>query len=650
MTIVATVKPVVPPLIALTLLALTSTLAAGELATEASPFLRGLGNSAVTWRGLSSATLADAQRADLPLFILLGPSDLATCSLPESSIVADGGIARVLTSSFTAVAIDCRERPDACDVYSAAVALLQPEVERDGRALWIVATPEGWPFAAGGASGEPGAAAGLTAQLESLTKRYASERSDTRLRAGATAAALRQGQLSPAALRPLSRDVVTRALQGLRDATGPIGRLDVPLHGGLRLLLAEAPSDANARRMLTRTLDAIVSERLPACRDTTAEQAQRLRALVLGYSLTGSASWRLAAEALATRVLTTRDVSGPRGVTSDERVFALDRGLVLGALALSGANLSRPADIVAARAIAADVLRRLGPAGVLHRFASEDTPHGSALLADYAFLAEGLLDLYAATSDARWRDEALGLVDTALVRFADPAGGLFDSDDVFVARPRNAFDGPLPSASGVMAGVLLRLAAATGQTRYSDLARNTVTSFLGELQRAPRGVEMLATVAREWTTQPVTTATPEPTFDSHGGPVSGTLALSSASVHAGAALEARIALSIASGYSINAHVPGSRDLYGLSVSVVGEGLRAGTARYPPAANVPRRFSKETVLGHVDGALVALPLTVLRTTPVGEMRVRLRIGFQACTERACQPPDSLVLDAPLTVTR
>ena len=162
----------------------------------------------------------------------------------------------------------------------------------------------------------------------------------------------------------------------------------------------------------------------------------------------------------------------------DERVFAGANGLMIGALAVSGRLLGRAEHVTAARAAATAVLERLapvrrppasGPAPSLTRWFRGDASGGGALLEDHAFLAQGLLDLYDADGDQRWLDAARWLADAAVGRFLDvSAGGFFETDaghGPLLGRVRNGYDNDLLSGSGVMASVLLRLGAATGEPR-----------------------------------------------------------------------------------------------------------------------------------------------------------------------------------------
>src|SRR5207244_13434282 len=83
-------------------------------------------------------------------------------------------------------------------------------------------------------------------------------------------------------------------------------------------------------------------------------------------------------------------------------------------------------------------------------------------LEDYAMVAAALLELYAATFDRLWLDEARGLADDMLRLFWDESvGGFFDTGsdhERLIVRPRNLYDNAVPCGSSVAVEVLLRLA------------------------------------------------------------------------------------------------------------------------------------------------------------------------------------------------
>ena len=81
-------------------------------------------------------------------------------------------------------------------------------------------------------------------------------------------------------------------------------------------------------------------------------------------------------------------------------------------------------------------------------------------------------------------------MDRVLARFADPAGGFFDTADDherLVARPKDLQDNAVPSGNAVAALVLLRLAAWTGEGRYRDAAERALRTVVPFVDRYPTG-------------------------------------------------------------------------------------------------------------------------------------------------------------------
>ena len=158
----------------------------------------------------------------------------------------------------------------------------------------------------------------------------------------------------------------------------------------------------------------------------------------------------------------------------DDKVLTAWNGLMIGALADAAAAFGR-ADWSDAAAAAANLLLTMarGENGRLFRSWKDGQAKHSGVLEDYANLADGLLALYAATFDERWCVAARELAETILAHFADPHGGFFDTADdheALIARPKGLQDNAVPSGGAMTAGVLLKLAALTGEQRYEGAA------------------------------------------------------------------------------------------------------------------------------------------------------------------------------------
>ena len=141
------------------------------------------------------------------------------------------------------------------------------------------------------------------------------------------------------------------------------------------------------------------------------------------------------------------------------------------------------------------LLKRMYKDGRLLHAHRGGASHIDANLADYAFLAQALLDVYEATFDVRWVTEARALAEKMIVLFQDARSGAFfstpaDRKDI-IARRISAFDGSIPSANAVAAHVLLKLGDLTGTEALREKGRETIRVFAPSAERAPRGFARL---------------------------------------------------------------------------------------------------------------------------------------------------------------
>ena len=180
---------------------------------------------------------------------------------------------------------------------------------------------------------------------------------------------------------------------------------------------------------------------------------------------------------------------------TDTKVLTAWNGLAIAAFARAGAVLDEPAYVEAARRAATFILATMQPDGALRRSFAAGRAYQDAFLEDYAFLAAGLLDLYEATFELRWLEEALRLHEVLAARFWDVRdGGFFltgeGAGDALV-REKPDYDGALPSGNAVAAESLLRLAELSGDDRFRARAARTIRALGEGLARAPTGAPRL---------------------------------------------------------------------------------------------------------------------------------------------------------------
>jgi hypothetical protein len=175
----------------------------------------------------------------------------------------------------------------------------------------------------------------------------------------------------------------------------------------------------------------------------------------------------------------------------DEKVLTAWNGLMISALARAAQALDEPKYREAAERAARYIMTNRLKDGKLTRTAT-----GRAMVEDYAFLGNGLVDLYEADFDPQWLVTATTLADTMLTQFYDAKdGGFFQTDGrdaSVIVRTKEDYDGAEPSGNSMAVLLLLRLAQFTDRADYRDAAEKTLQLFGDHLHKAPSTVAQMA--------------------------------------------------------------------------------------------------------------------------------------------------------------
>jgi len=174
----------------------------------------------------------------------------------------------------------------------------------------------------------------------------------------------------------------------------------------------------------------------------------------------------------------------------DDKILTSWNGLMIAALAKGYQGLQDPALSESACRAADFILERLRtPQGRLYRRYREGEAAISGFLEDYAFLVWGLIELYEATFQVRYLEEALRLNQVMIEFFGDEEkGGFFFSgrdNEALIARPKELYDGATPSGNSVAALNLLRLARMTGKSDLEAKTERLVQAFSTAVAEAP---------------------------------------------------------------------------------------------------------------------------------------------------------------------
>ncbi|MEK7701752.1 MAG: thioredoxin domain-containing protein [candidate division NC10 bacterium] len=175
----------------------------------------------------------------------------------------------------------------------------------------------------------------------------------------------------------------------------------------------------------------------------------------------------------------------------DDKVLASWNGLACRAFAEAGRALDRPDYVAAAVKNAEFVLASMREGGRLLRTWKGGRAKLKGYLEDYSMVAAALVEVYEATFDRRWLDEARALAEEMLRLFwDDKLDGFYDTGadhERLIVRPRNLFDNAVPCGSSVAVETLLRLAVLTGESRYEATALQALRPMADLMARHASG-------------------------------------------------------------------------------------------------------------------------------------------------------------------
>jgi uncharacterized protein YyaL (SSP411 family) len=174
----------------------------------------------------------------------------------------------------------------------------------------------------------------------------------------------------------------------------------------------------------------------------------------------------------------------------DDKILTDWNGLMIAALALGARILNKPGYAEAADKAARFVLGHMrdDKKQLFHRFREGELAI-TAQANDYAFFIYGLISLYQTTFDLTYAEEALVLQEQMLEDFwDDEKGGFFSTatgSDELPVRPKELYDGAIPSANSVSVLNLLSLSRLTGNPKWENRGQELVRAFSGTVKAQP---------------------------------------------------------------------------------------------------------------------------------------------------------------------
>lgn len=184
----------------------------------------------------------------------------------------------------------------------------------------------------------------------------------------------------------------------------------------------------------------------------------------------------------------------------DDKILTSWNGLMIAALAKASRILNNTAWAEVAEKATKFVLTALrrSDGRLMARYRKGEAAY-PAYADDYAFVVWGLLELYEATFNSDYLRLALDL-NRDLIRlfWDDREGGLFfyGSDvEEQILRPKEIYDGAIPSANSITAMNLLRLSRLTDAPELEERASQVLSAFASTVKQYPSGYSALLAAA-----------------------------------------------------------------------------------------------------------------------------------------------------------
>lgn len=189
----------------------------------------------------------------------------------------------------------------------------------------------------------------------------------------------------------------------------------------------------------------------------------------------------------------------------DDKIVTAWNGMTISAFAKAFQILGDSDHLRTAQRAADFVQRHLYPKRLLRSY-REGPSSVFAFAEDYAFLIQGLLDLYEADLDTRWLRWAGELQVQMSALFADPNGGYFSTEEGapdILFRLRDDHDGAEPAANSVATLNLVRLGWIFERTEFREAASRIMTSSAAVLEKSPIAVPQMLAALSGFLAEPV---------------------------------------------------------------------------------------------------------------------------------------------------
>ena len=189
----------------------------------------------------------------------------------------------------------------------------------------------------------------------------------------------------------------------------------------------------------------------------------------------------------------------------DDKILTAWNSLMICALSLLYRTTGEKCYLSAAKRAQQFLEESLVDGNMLYVSCRGNTRLVKGFLDDYAYYTWALICLYEVTVETAYLERAQQICKEARNQFADGDRGYFlygTQNESLIARPKETYDGALPSGNSVMAYCLVRLSQLTQVEEYRQAALKQLAFLSGEAKHYPAGYSMFLTALLMFYHQP----------------------------------------------------------------------------------------------------------------------------------------------------
>jgi len=187
----------------------------------------------------------------------------------------------------------------------------------------------------------------------------------------------------------------------------------------------------------------------------------------------------------------------------DDKILTAWNGLMIAAMCELYRVSGKRIYLEAAQSADRFIQENLSEGDTLYVSFSAERRGVGGFLDDYAAYAFAQLALYRATLEPEYLKKAEQLCRKVMKEFIDETGGgfyLYGSDsETLILRPKETYDGAVPSGNSLMAWNFVWLWHLTGDERYEEQAKRQLDFLSGDAKRYPIGYAMFLAAYLEFT-------------------------------------------------------------------------------------------------------------------------------------------------------